>query len=161
MKTIHLTQGQHTIVDDDDYERLTALGSWHYDRYAKRIEAKWDKRSKTYNKRVVYMHRLIVNAADGLHVDHLNGDKLDNRKSNLQVCTARENAIRQQVYPKRGSSRFKGVSYDKRRNKWKAVIGHNYKRIDIGRFNTEQEAADAYDTFSKKLHGKQPITNRR
>ena len=139
MKKISLTQGKYALVDDQDYDKLVAYGSWHFDRYAKRV-----------NKRgVTYMHRVILSAASGMHVDHINGDKLDNRKSNLRVCTPSVNSMNRHIH----KNKYLGVSWDKARNKYKAVVGFNYQRIDVGRFNTPEEARDARNLVVKQLHG--------
>jgi hypothetical protein len=147
MKTIPLTQGEKAIVDESDYDWLTLLGSWHFDRYAKRV---------TRKDGVVYMHRLIMGNTKG-HIDHINGNKLDNRRANLRVCTPQQNI--HHMASRKGTSQYKGVSWDKRRNKWKAVIGYEYKRIDIGRYDTEQEAALAYNDVAKKLHKEFAVLN--
>lgn len=148
MKCIPLTQGKEALVDDADYDWLSSLGSWHFDRYAKRV---------TRKEGVVYMHRLIVRATKG-HIDHINGDKLDNRRSNLRVCTPQQNV--HHTMSRKGTSVYKGVSWDKRRNKWKAVIGYEYRRIDIGRYDTEREAALAYNDMARSLHGNFAVLNK-
>lgn len=148
MKCIPLTQGKKALVDDADYDWLTALGSWHFDRYAKRV---------TRKEGVVYMHRLIMGATEG-YIDHVNGDKLDNRRSNLRVCTQQQNIHNSQG--RKGSSNYKGVSWDKTRGKWKACIGINYKRIQIGRYPTELEAAIAYNQKALELHGEYAVLNK-
>lgn len=140
MKLIPLTQGKHAIVDKADYNWLTKIGSWHFDRYAKRV---------VKGKGVFYMHRLIVPHKNGQHIDHINGNKLDNRRSNLRAISPSENGHNRHV----SKNRYRGVSWDKRRNKWKAVIGFQNQRIDIGRFDSEKEAAIAYNTVAKQLFG--------
>ena len=139
MKKIPLTQGKYALVDDQDYDRLVAEGSWHFDRYAKRV-----------NKRVVtYMHRVVMGSPVDEQVDHINGDKLDNRRCNLRVCTCSENLANRHV----SRNKYRGVSWDKRRGKWKAVLGFHYSRIDIGRFDTQEEAAEAYNLVARQLFG--------
>lgn len=140
MKKISLTQEKYAIVDDDDFEYLTNIGSWHYDRYAKRV---------TKKDGVVYMHRLITNAPEGMTVDHINGNKLDNRKSNLRIIDYSTNSHNTHKV----KNKYLGVSWDKRRKKYKAVIGFNYQRIDIGRFDTAEEARDARNQVAKQLFG--------
>lgn len=135
-------------MDDADYDYLNSLGSWHYDRYAKRV---------TRKDGVVYMHRLLMQPKEGFHVDHINGNTLDNRRSNLRVCTAQQNIHNSAGRNK--TSEYKGVSWDKSRNKWKAVIGLNYKRIQIGRYETEKQAAIAYNHKAKELHKKYAVLN--
>ena len=148
MKKISLTQGQYAIVDDADYNYLNSLGSWHFDRYAKKV---------TRKDGVIYMHRLLLSAKKGSYIDHINGNKLDNRRSNLRICTQQQNV--HNSIGRKGTSKYKGVSWDKRRNKWKAIIGHNYKRIELGRFNTEEQAAKAYNKKAKELHREYAFLN--
>ena len=95
------------------------------------------------------MHREVVNAPNRMVVDHINGDKLDNRKANLRVCTMVENGQNRNVR----KNKYLGVSWDKRRCKWKAVIGFHYQCIDIGRFDTAEAAALAYNQVVIQLHG--------
>jgi hypothetical protein len=104
------------------------------------------------SKHSLYMHRLILGVSDRrIYVDHINRDKLDNRKSNLVTCSSQEN--QRNCSSTRGStSRFKGVSWDKNRNKWSAVITVHRKLIHLGRFENEIEAAIAYDKAARE-HG--------
>ena len=108
-----------------------------------------------YNKQIIFLHRLLAGALPSFEVDHVDGNKFNNRKQNLRVCTKEEN------HHNRGKSidsknKFKGVSYlkDKYRNKpWMAQITAYHKRTLIGLFPTEQQAAEAYNKYAKELHG--------
>ena len=93
MKQIELSQGKYAIVDDDDYQELN-IYNWYFnnDGYAVRsVEISKGKRTKQR------MHRIITNCPDGFEVDHANHDKLDNRKSNLRVCSSSENSHNQKM----------------------------------------------------------------
>ena len=98
------------------------------------------------------MHRLIMDAPEGFDVDHINGDQLDNRRSNLRICKHHENCrnTRSKGF---GASSFKGVCWNKPQKKWVAKIRVHPRRICIGYFNDEMEAAWAYDMYSYKYHG--------
>lgn len=113
-KEIPLTQGRVALVDDEDFDRLSKH-KWHYHKtgYARRGEG------GRKNHRKIYMHREVMNAPDDMEVDHGKGGTLDNRKSNLRVCTHKENS-RNRVTHKLNSSVYKGVSWNKRDKRWHA-----------------------------------------
>lgn len=152
-KLIPLTQGKFAIVDEEDYVAMSkfkwaAQKSAHETFYAKS------------GKKILLMHRLIINAPAGIQVDHLNHDGLDNRKINLRLCSNAQNArnARKKLTP--CSSKFKGVSWDKLDRKWKASIRFNRKSRTIGRFNTEDQAAIAYNEKAKELFGEFACLNK-
>lgn len=147
MRYIPLTQGQIAIVDDEDYEELSQF-KWYAQKRGQTYLA-----ARTYyengKKKFEYMHRRIVRAPDGLVVDHINGNGLDNRRSNLRICTRAENNrnIHRHLSRKRAKvvSRFKGVYWDERSKKWTAQIRVNRRQIWLGMFEDEIQAALAYD----------------
>ncbi len=103
------------------------------------------------------MHRIVGNIPDGLITDHINGNRLDNRKINLRVCSFAQNA---RNYPKQKTARtskFKGVVLDRnpnRKKNYKVMIRINkHSRILVGYFYTEKEAAKAYNQAALKHHG--------
>ena len=87
---------------------------------------------------------------DNMEVDHINGDKLDNRKENLRVCTHRENGKNQKISIN-NTSGYKGV-FANHKN-WQAVIGVDGKPIYLGTYPSPEKAAEAYDVAAKKYHG--------
>ena len=153
-KEIPLTQGQVALVNDEDYERLSQQ-NWY---------AKWDPArnvfiAKTRNgPEVVYMHRIIMDAPKGRDVDHRNHDTLDNRRDNLRICTCAQNQYNQ-VPQRNRSSAFKGVYWRKDCNKWRAKIQINCRRIHLGNFESEIEAARAYDKAAVNHFGEFAYTN--
>ena len=127
----------NAIVDDNDFDWLSQF--------------KWHLSSSGYARdRAGYMHRLIMSAPKGMEVDHINHEKLDNQRSNLRVCTDGENS-RNQITSS-GKSRYRGV-YLHPDGKWCAQIKLNHKRLHIGLFHTEIEAARARDLKALELHG--------
>lgn len=90
-----------------------------------------------------YEHRLVAGAVKGQLVDHINGDTLDNRLENLRLCSIKENS--RNVRGREGTSRYKGVYFQKRARKWCASIRVDYKLIYLGLFELEEKAAEAYD----------------
>jgi hypothetical protein len=108
------------------------------------------------NGKIIKMHRFIIGVTDSnVKVDHIDGDSLNNCRSNLRVATNQQNSFNSsKPNTKRPpSSAFKGVCWDKARDKWHVGIKHNYKKINIGRFDSEIKAAQAYDERAKELFG--------
>ena len=132
---IPLTQGRETLVDAEDVEFLGQF-NWY-----------WNLRSTGIGYAVLKspfffrMHRVLTKCPDEYMVDHINGNSLDNRKSNLRIATNRENSQNQK---KHRSGKLCGASYKKRDKKWYAQININKKYIHLGCFNTEHEAHQAY-----------------
>lgn len=157
MKRIPLTQGKFALVDDEDYDRLMAMGSWMYHRgYA--IKSKRIKKNGKWTSDAVRMHRLIIEIPEGFEVDHINLNKSDNRRSNLRICTRTENIINRLVQ-KNNSSGFKGVTWHRRIKKFQARIGVGKKRMHLGYFDCPIDAAKAYNIAAKQNHGQFSILN--
>lgn len=142
MKEIPLTQGKVAIVDDEDFEWLSQWRWYFKGGYACRS----DKRL------TIRMHRLILATQEGDFCDHVDGDRLNNQKSNLRLCTFAENMFNKGAY-RTNTSGFKGVVWEKESQKWAARIALNKKRITIGRFHTKEQAALAYNEAALKYHG--------
>ncbi len=105
--------------------------------------------------RVVLMHRVVAKAigiSTRAHVDHINGDKLDNRDENLRAASYAENN-RNKTAKTGGTSRFKGVSLCTTTGRWKCRLMLNYREIWLGRFDTELEAQDAYAAAAVNYFG--------
>jgi len=146
MREIKLTQGKIAIVDAELFDCLNGI-KWHYDKgYAARNVWVNGKR------RITYMHRIIMNTPVGLDTDHINGNKLDNRRINLRVCTSKENQ-RNKILPSNNSSGYKGVSWHKATGKWDARIKINGATIHLGLFVNKEEAAHTYNKAALKLFG--------
>lgn len=147
MKYIKLTQNQKTKVDDADYEWLS---QWNW----QAIKNKWGyraSRTTTQNGKEVHimLSRLIMGFPEGLVVDHINGDTLDNRRCNLRVCTTQQNHWNRRV-GKNNTSGFVGVSWNKHAKKWMAAIRLNTKTKTLGYRDTPEEASLLYKAASKK-----------
>lgn len=98
----------------------------------------------------LYLHRLVMKAPKGIQVDHINGDKLDNRKQNLRLCTERQNKCNAPPRPNK-LSKYKGVS--RNAGKWTAATKINGKIVCLGRFEKEIDAAKAYNAAVIKSQG--------
>jgi hypothetical protein len=99
------------------------------------------------------LHRLILNPPNDMEVDHINGDTTNNKRSNLRICTHKENSRNTHKQSNITSSKYKGVSFDKSRNKWEAYLITQDKKIHLGRYESESEAANQYNLKSKELFG--------
>jgi hypothetical protein len=149
LKTIPLTKGQIAIIDDEDYERISAF-KWccAYGR-----ETFYGKRAYGFQSEhiTVLLHRFILNAPKDMQVDHINGDGLDNRRANLRICTHADNQHNRKKQ-KTNTSGYKGVFWNKQYKKWEVQIRAE-KKIRVGMFSDKEEAARAYDAKAKELHG--------
>ena len=156
MKTIPLTQGLVAVVDDEDYERLSVY-RWHATRNSKSLKWYAARNAPTSGGRYggkIRMHREILNAPDGLDVDHKDGDGLNNQRSNLRLATNTQNQQNRSRNLRKSATPYKGVSYKPHGMKrYTARIYHNRKEITVGLFLTAEEAARAYDAKATELFG--------
>lgn len=96
-----------------------------------------------------YMHKVIMKASREFQVDHINGNKLDNRKTNLRLCSAAQNSMNKSI-ASNNTSGYKGVTWRKSRSKWLASIRINTTLIHLGSFDYKEQAALAYDAAARK-----------
>lgn len=141
--------GGSFIVDTEDFllvsDKYWMLGKRGYPVY--RTSRKCKEGSKQ-----ICLHRLIMNFPKG-DVDHINGEKTDNRRCNLRVCSHQQNMFNQRLR-KNNSTGYIGVSYLKAAGKYEAYLHHNYRKINIGLFNTAEDAARARDQQAQIFYGK-------
>lgn len=151
--TIPLNQGYVTIIDAEDFDKVPAR-AWQIDGS---LYAMANKIHSPGSPRGSYkMHRVVM--PEVAQIDHINGNRLDNRKANLRPCTHSENQ-RNRRKTKVCSSPYKGVYWHKRENKWVAQIRYEGKQKSLGRYQTAEEAAAAYDEFAKLYHGEFAFLN--
>ncbi len=151
-RVLYLSGGEEVVVEEMDYNHLCRW-SWHLTEngYAKRVINLGGGRYKSG-----MMHRLILGSEDGVQVDHINGNKLDNRRSNLRIATHAENQ-RNRGKTKSNTSGVKGVAL--RKGKWEARIRVDGKLLYLGRFDSIEEGAKAYDEAALKHHKQFANTN--
>jgi len=142
MVQIPLIGGGFALIDDED---LPKIGGVNWRRYEHRPGLFYAR--GTFERRTRLMHQLLV---DYRGVDHINGDGLDNRRANLRPYVHGQNQQNMKS-TKGGSSRFKGVSW--RKNRWDAYITVGGRKVHLGRFLTEEEAAHAYNTAAEEHFG--------
>jgi hypothetical protein len=151
MVKLELECGVSVLVDEQD---VGLISSHHWRLSHKK---KYRESGATYRyllSKQGALHRLIMAPIAGQVVDHINGDIYDNRRSNLRLCTNAENIRNaQKRCIKKATSKFKGVGFDSNRNRWRATITVDWKTKHLGYFDSEEDAAKAYDIASEKYHG--------
>ncbi len=147
MSEVILTHGYKAIVDDIDIVKIKD--------YTWRIYSNWKVKYAVTNgyvngkRTTIRMHRLVVNAKPNEKIDHINGNGLDNRKINLRRCTSSQNMGN--ISKRLGSSKYKGVCWGKKENKWRAKISYAGRQYHLGFYMSEKEAALAYNKKAKEL----------
>ncbi len=151
MKTIPLTKGKVALVDDDDFERLSAY-RWSATEQRDSGQFRAERAGRKGEPKTVLMHRDIMGVAAGEYVDHANHNTLDNRRENLRVCSpSQNNANRRRV--RTGVSKYKGVYRGSQGKGWIAQVTLNRRKTTLGRFDDEAAAAAAYDEAAREIHG--------
>lgn len=147
---IAIQNSDFTALVDEADEHLVSAHRWII---------RGPRKSKyAMNSDGMMMHNLIMPPSDGLVVDHKNGNGLDNRRSNLRLCTPTQNQWNRRKH-KPTTSQFKGVRQDKGRSSWRAQIVVHGERIHLGSFSSEREAALQYDRSARIFFGTFAMTN--
>lgn len=136
--------GAHVVqIDDEDLVLVEGL-AWHL--------SKRGYVAVRLRRRALSLHRLVAGARTGQHVDHINGNKLDNRKANLRICTHAEN-MRNRARHSNNTSGYKGVSRRKGENRWGASIQVGGRLKRVGSYTSPIAAALAYDRAAQEHYG--------
>lgn len=141
--------GKFAMVDDEDFELVNqwkwSVGGAGYPTGSVYVESRG-------RKWPVLMHRYLLSTPKGMEADHINGDKLDNRRRNIRNCTPLQNMVNRGL-TKLNTSGYKGVSWDESRKKWAVRIKIEGKTTHIGRYTNIETAARAYDIKAKEIYG--------
>lgn len=154
--------GYEVLVDKEDYDEIKGM-KWYISPYHHKKDGKMSLYVEcgTYSvfngksiQHKIRLHRFLMGCLtnDGKIVDHIDGNTLNNQRSNLRICSAEGNA-QNRGKNVNNSSGYKGVTWDKVNRKWMAQVQHKGKSIKLGRFNTPEEAHQAYIRKVVELHG--------
>lgn len=152
MKEMFLTKGQIALIDDEDFEKLSQWSWYAHSNPVSNTSYAARGTFINYKNKLYLMHRQILGITDPkISVDHADGNGLNNQKSNLRICTHSQNMCNTSKR-KNTTSRFKGVSWCSDRNKWEVEVRVDNKRLRVGRYENEIEAALAYNVTASFAH---------
>lgn len=162
-KEIALTQNKVAIIDDEDY-KFVRMFRWCAVQKGQVWYAATHLKVSDKTHKIIYMHRLVMNAVKGQKVDHKDGDGLNNQvrgeTGNLRFCTQSQNRANCKKRDKsNNTSQYRGVSWHKGMKKWAAVIRKDGNNYHLGYFRSEYAAARMYDNAASKLHGEFAMLN--
>lgn len=147
MKEIKLTQDKVALVDDEDFDYLNQW-KWcaHFNQFLFYAE-------RRVGKKILKMHRVIIGVTDpDIKIDHKDGDGLNNQRGNLRKATDAQNLCNK-IKKLNTTSKYKGVHLEKFTGRWRAEVQYLGKKIRIGRFDDEVDAALAYNEAAKVIQG--------
>jgi len=149
-----LTVSGYEVLVDDAHENLLVSGpAWSVSTRDNLHYLRRKNGSERGGRSAEFLHRLILDCPEGMVIDHINGNGLDNRTENLRTCSHAEN-MRNRKRHKNNKSGYKGVYRDCRRERlqWRAQIRFEGKKLSIGSYETPEEAHKAYMIEAKNLH---------
>lgn len=151
-----ISAGYFVEIDDDDYCKIAGK------KWTARINKRSDKTKRVYAYRqerkngistMIYMHRLLMGFPANMDVDHIDGNTLNNKKSNLQICSRSKNISKSKSHIDRKYDLPKGIEYrPNRKNKYSARICIEGVRHCLGSYFTIEEALEAYNRKNNTLH---------
>lgn len=148
---VRLTKGKFAIIDSAD-AALVGQYNWHVCHTTEEEGRTCSYAVRRENRKMYYLHRLIMGEPEGFEVDHRDRNGLNDRRANLRIATHSQNGVNRAV-PKGKTSQYRGVSIYRPRNIWQAQIKINGQTKGLGHFRDEIEAAVAYDVAAKKAFG--------
>lgn len=156
IKLIPLTQGQYAIVNESDYKSLS-IYKWYAHRNLRETHKNWKAQRcifKNGMRKTVLMHRFILGIKNPkIQIDHENMDGLWNTRSNLRIASPQGNSSNRAKFYGKATSKFKGVCWYRRHKRWQSQILVNGKKMYLGFYKSEIEAAWAYDWAAQKFFG--------
>lgn len=151
MAATFIIKGKKLIVDDQDM-CLVKAHAWHFCKYGyAQTRVYFTNLHGQRCSKIHLLHRMIMSPGPNLTVDHINHNPLDNRRSNLRICPQSANTKNTSRH-KDSRNRYKGVDRLPS-GRYRAAIGVNYRRFHIGTYDTEYEAARAYNQTATKHFG--------
>jgi len=148
MPELPLTRGKVTLVDEADFAYLS---QWKWKCTSTGYAARALRKNEEHPGRIVYLHRVIAKPREDEEVDHINTDKLDNRRENLRCCNSAENK-RNRTHHKNNRLKLKGAFLHSSKTCYQARICTNRKVTHLGCFKTAEEAHEAYKAASLEQH---------
>ncbi|MHC4459950.1 MAG: AP2 domain-containing protein [Planctomycetota bacterium] len=150
---IGLGNNLNAIVDLEDLPKLSKI-RWFAEKHGNTYYCVTSKNKDTFGKKI-YMHHIVKgNPPVGMEVDHCDGNGLNNKKNNIRFCSHKENCQARRKRKTKTSSKYKGVSWDKERKQWMVrIMGIDGKNHWLGRYNSELDAAKAYDEAAMEMFG--------
>lgn len=148
MRRIPLTRGQFALVDDEDFEGLS-LFKWYAAKFGNGTYAVRNPSRKLGKRKLILLHNFLM----GGRTDHIDGDGLNNQRYNLRRATVKQNTRAYQKKSSNTTSIFRGVSFCRATTRWRASIVVDRKSINLGRHDSQESAARAYDEAAKKHFG--------
>lgn len=142
------------FFDKEDYDLIKEF-CWRVNKYGYVVTSTFNERTNKNNK-IIKLHRFIMNCSDGFVVDHINGNKLDNRKCNLRICKQENNTKNHKLY-KTNSSGVSGITWNKNNQNWRVRIGNQ----NIGSFSNFNDAIKARKVAEEKYFGEFSYDNSR
>lgn len=159
MKEIQLTKGKVAFIDDEDFEYIM---QWKWTAYKGRntYYAKRNMNNKGDNIGF-QMHRSLMRVYDrSILIDHIDGNGLNNQKANLRICNYSQNGANKLKRKGSNGTKFIGITFRKDTKKWAAQVMKDYKHISLGCYNSDIDAAIAYNKKAVELHGEFAVLNK-
>jgi len=151
-RRLRMSQPRYAKVDPADYYRLRKY-EWFAQKGTRHFYTVRKVRGyKAKRKTLIFLHKEIIEVPDGMVTDHINHDAMDNRRANLRAATHSQNACHTKKHSGVSRSKYKGIFWKKKHKKWVTRIMFEGKRMYLGCFKNEIDAAKAYDTAARKYH---------